>query len=100
MQRTVIALPEAPDSLSIIGCDGGNGTYYQLSSDERGASRVYEMSIGRAEWKLWRTSAPFAQRFAATFSDDGNTMKGRWEMSEDGVNYATDFDLTYRRSIA
>ena len=26
VQRTIIELPEAPDSLSIIGCDAGNGT--------------------------------------------------------------------------
>ena len=88
VQRTIIELPEAPDSLSIIGCDAGNGTYYQFYSDERGVSRVYEMSIGEAEWKLWRTGDPFAQRFTATFTDGGNTMIGRWEMSEDGVNYA------------
>ena len=56
------------------------------------------MSIGDGEWKLWRNGEPFAQRFDATFSDDGNTIVGRWEMSEDGVDYRTDFDLVYRRS--
>ena len=99
VQHTVIELPEAPDSLSIIGCDGASGTFTQLYSDERGVSRVYEMSIGDGEWKLWRTGAPFSQRFNATFSEDGNTILGRWEMSEDGVDYVSDFDLVYRRSL-
>ena len=58
MQRTVVELPEAPDSLSIIGCDAANGTYFQLYSDERGVCRVYEMSIGDGEWRLWRVGAP------------------------------------------
>jgi hypothetical protein len=40
--------------VSIIGCDAANGTYFQLYSDERGMCRVYEMSIGNGEWKLWR----------------------------------------------
>lgn len=88
---------EAPDSLSIIGCDAANGTYFQLYSDERGVCRVYEMSIGDGEWRLWRVGAPFSQRFTATLSDDGNTILGRWEMSEDGIQYKTDFDLVYRR---
>jgi hypothetical protein len=65
--------------------------------DVRGVCRVYEMSIGHGEWKLWREGEPFSQRFTATFSDDGNTITGRWEIAEDGTNYRTDFDLIYRR---
>ncbi len=38
--------PEAPDNVSIIGCDPANGTYFQVYSDERGVCRIYEMSIG------------------------------------------------------
>ena len=97
MQRTTVELPEAPDSLSVMGCDAANGTYFQLYSDERGVCRVYEMSIGDGEWKLWRKGTPFDQRFVATISDDGNTIAGRWEKSEDGNGYTTDFDLVYRR---
>ena len=100
VQHTVVELPEAPDSVSIIGCDAANGTYFQLYSDERGVCRVYEMSIGDGEWRLWRVGEPFAQRFTATFGDGGNTILGRWERSDDGVNYATDFDLVYRRSVS
>jgi hypothetical protein len=69
----------------------------QLYSDERGVCRIYEMTIGNGEWKLWREGEPFSQRFTATFGDDGNTITGRWEIAEDGINYATDFDLIYRR---
>ena len=36
VQHTIVELPEAPDSVSIIGCDGASGTYIQLYSDERG----------------------------------------------------------------
>ena len=53
-QRTTVEVPEAPDSLSVMGCDAANGTYFQLYSDERGVCRVYEMSIDDGEWKLWR----------------------------------------------
>ena len=97
LERGTAELPEAPDNVSIIGCDAANGTYFQLYSDERGVCRVYEMSIGNGEWKLWREGEPFSQRFTATFSDDGNTITGRWEIAEDGANYTTDFDLVYRR---
>jgi hypothetical protein len=73
--RSTVDMPEAPDSVSIMGCDGANGTYFQLYSDERGVCRVYEMSIAEdGRWELWREGAPFPQRFAATISDDGETI--------------------------
>ena len=54
LERGTAELPDAPDNVSIIGCAAANGTYFQLYSDERGVCRVYEMSIGNGEWKLWR----------------------------------------------
>lgn len=84
-------------NVSVIGCDGANGTYVQLYSDERGVGRVYEMSIGNGGWKLWREGAPFSQRFTGTFSDDENTITGRWEIPDDGTNYTTDFDPVFHR---
>jgi hypothetical protein len=95
--RTTVELPDAPNSISIIGCDAANGTYFQLYSDDRGVCRVYEMSIDNLEWKLWREGEPFSQRFVAEISDDGNTITGRWEIAEDFKNYSTDFDVIYRR---
>jgi hypothetical protein len=95
--RSTADMPEAPDSISIIGCDAANGTYFQLYSDDRGVCRVYEMNIDDREWKLWREGDPFPQRFTATISEDGDTISGRWEKAEDGVNYTTDFYLTYSR---
>jgi uncharacterized protein (DUF342 family) len=80
-----------------MGCDAANGTYYQLYSDERGVCRIYEMSIGDGQWKLWREGQPFAQRFSATISDDGNTIFGRWEKAMDGRTWEIDFDLTYHK---
>ena len=99
VERVTADLAEAPDNISIIGCDGANGTYMQLYSDARGVCRVYEMSIGDGEWKLWREGEPFSQRFTGRISDDGNTITGQWEIAEDFTNYTTDFDLTYRRVI-
>src|SRR5215212_7518258 len=98
VSRFTVEMPEAPDGLSIMGCDAANGTYYQLYSDERGVCRVYEMSIGDGEWRLWREGEPFPQRFSATISDDGETIVGRWEKAPDGRTWETDFDLTYRKA--
>jgi hypothetical protein len=93
----MVEMPEAPDGVCVIGCDAANGTYYQLYTDERGVCRVYEMSIGNGEWKLWRDGEPFSQRFTATISEDGLRIEGRWELAEDGENFRTDFDLIYTK---
>jgi hypothetical protein len=97
IERWQVDVPEAPDGVAVIGCDAVNGTCYQLYTDERDVQRVYEMSLDAGVWKLWRDGAPFSQRFTGTFSEDGKTIAGRWEIAEDGTTWKTDFDLTYTR---
>jgi hypothetical protein len=97
VERSEVEMPEAPNGVCVIGCDAANGTYYQLYTDDRNVCRIYQMSIGDGEWKLWRDGEPFSQRFTATISDDGNTIEGRWEAAKDGTNWETDFDLIFRR---
>ena len=96
-QRWTVDQPEAPDGSAIIGCDAASGTYVQLYSDERGVCRVYAMGLRDGEWTLRRDGEPFAQRFTATFSDDGATITGRWELAQDGGVWRPDFDVTYTR---
>ena len=97
VQRSTTDIPGVPDGLAIIGCDGANGTYVQLYSDDRGVCRIYEMSIDEREWKLWREGEPFAQRFIGRFEDGGRRIVGPYELAEDGVNFRTDFDVLYIR---
>jgi hypothetical protein len=82
----------------VYGCDAAHGTYVQLYCDDRGVSRVYQMSLRAGEWKLWREGPPFAQRFSGAFSPDGRTIAGRWELNEEGQDWRTDFDVTYTRT--
>ena len=90
-------IPEAPDGVAVIGCDGMSGTCYQLYTDERDVQRIYEMSLDAGIWRLWRDGAPFSQRFTAKFSEDGRTIAGRWEIAEDGKTWKRDFDLIYTK---
>jgi hypothetical protein len=97
VESTSIEMPEAPNVVCVMGCDAASGRYYQLYTDDRNVCRVYEMSIGGGEWKLWRDGEPFSQRFTAAIAEDGNTIEGRWEAAKDGSNWETDFDLVFRR---
>ena len=102
IQRWEVPVPEAPDGLAIIGFDDGSGTFRQHYFDSRGIARVYMMSLEDGVWTLWRETPDFspldfAQRFTGTFSDDGTTIVGRWEIAHDGSTWEHDFDLTYVR---
>jgi hypothetical protein len=97
IERSHVDMPEAPDGVAVIGCDGMSGTYYQLYTDERDVQRVYEMSLDNGVWKLWRDGEPFSQRFTGEFSEDGKTIAGRWEIADDRKNWKTDFDLIYTK---
>ena len=96
-------IPEAPDGIAIIGADpASDGGYLQHYFDSRGVARVYRMSLTDGTWKLWRDEADFspldfAQRFSGTFSDDGRTIAGAWEICHDGTTWEKDFDLSYEK---
>src|SRR5947199_3477401 len=97
LQRWTVDLPDATDGTAVIGCDADNSTYVQLYSDEREVCRVYQMRLGGGVWTLRREGAPFAQRFTATFSADGATITGRWELAREGEDWETDFEVLYTR---
>jgi hypothetical protein len=98
IERWEVPVPEAPDGIAIIGAGDEPETFRQYYFDSRGVHRIYEMTVGDGVWKLWRDAPdPFPQRFSGTFDDDGTTIAGRWEKAEDGSNWETDFDLTYRK---
>jgi hypothetical protein len=96
--------PEAPDGHMIIAADLRRSSgYVQHYFDSRGVVRTYEMDVDGPDWTLIRTTPDFtpldfAQRWVGRFSDDGETITGRWETSPDGVAWQLDFHLTYRRA--
>jgi hypothetical protein len=86
-----------PYSISVVGRDDSAKPYTVLYFDDRGVSRIYQMSLEGGAWKQWREAPGFSQRFTATLSPDGNTITAQWEKSSDGVRWEHDFDLTYTR---
>jgi hypothetical protein len=99
IQQWEVDVPGAPDGIAIIGDAPGPSAYVQHYFDSRGVSRMYDMDLVDRIWTLHRVaSAPdFSQRFTGHFSEDGNTIAGRWEISNDGSTWSHDFDLTYTR---
>lgn len=88
-----------PYSTAIIGRDETAETYTVLYFDDRGVSRVYQMSLEGNAWKEWRQAPGFFQRFTGSISEDGNIINATWEKSSDGSTWQHDFNLTYKRKI-
>jgi hypothetical protein len=103
VERWEVPVPEAPDGIAIIGADPEReGGYLQHYFDSRGVARVYKMSFDDGVWRLWRDEPDFSpldfrQRYTGSFSDDGRTITGAWEICHDGETWEHDFDLTYRK---
>jgi hypothetical protein len=90
--------PEIPDAITIVGVTDGQLRMHYF--DSRGVYRVYSVSLDQTGWRYWRDApAPddLSQRFTGTFSDDGDTITGRGQLSRDGRTWEDDLELTYRR---
>jgi hypothetical protein len=103
IQRWQVDGEGPPDGLAIIGLSPGEPGYIQHYFDSRGMVRLYSMRFDLGMWTLTRTRPDFSplhfsQRYAGSFSSDGDTIEGRWQTSDDGQSWRLDFTLTYRRS--
>ena len=103
IQRARTDHPDFPDSISIIGsfdrarADQEKGKslcmhYY----DSRGVFRDYSASIDGDALRFSREDPEFPQRFYGTFTEEGNTMNGVWQLRRE-ERWEDDLKITYRR---
>ena len=60
VQRVEISIPEAPNSIAVIGADPRGGAFAQHYFDSRGVVRVYDMTFDDGVWTLQRDSPDFS----------------------------------------
>ncbi len=89
--------PGPPSAISVIGHDDAGDSYSVLYADERSVSRVYHITIDGRTWKMWRDAPSFAQRMTGTFSEDGNKITVKGELSRDGATWEPDLDVIYTK---
>jgi hypothetical protein len=93
--RSTVDKPEFPDSVSILDSGAGESHYF----DSRGVTRIYESRLEDGVWTLARADDDFHQRFIGEIGEDGRTIRGRWERSDDeGATWEHDFDVIFRRA--
>jgi hypothetical protein len=96
IQRSHYDDPRIPDAIAVIGIIDGKPSMHYF--DARGVHRMFAVDINANAWRFWNDAPGFSQRFAGTFSDDANAIKGEVELSRDnGATWAHDLAITYRR---
>ncbi|MEP7166435.1 MAG: hypothetical protein ABI758_00470 [Candidatus Woesebacteria bacterium] len=97
IMRASVDHPKFPDGMAIIGADGKLGTYSMLYYDERGVSRICQVSMKGNTFKWWRDEPGFSQRYSFTISKDKQSIVGKGELCTDGTTWEKDLDLNYTR---
>jgi hypothetical protein len=80
----------------VIGRSDAHEKYVLLYHDERGVTRVFDMTFGDGQWAFLREDPDFHQRFVATVEQD--RIVARADASEDGgQTWRKDLDLIFER---
>ena len=77
MMRSVIDEGQVPAGIAIFGSDNTKDEFFMLYCDERKVSRKYDVSFKDGVLKWWRDGPEFSQRYAFTFTDDGDAIISR-----------------------
>ena len=94
VQHATVEHPDFPDSVSIL--DGSKMHYF----DTRGVARLLAIELRDGGFTLSREpkdESDFWQRFIGELKDDGRTIEGRWETSDEGSNWKLDFPITWTK---
>ena len=86
---------EEVKTIEIIGYDDLSQTYFTHSYDNQGSAARYQANLLDSVW----TIKGELERFNGSFSDDGGTLSGTWEMSVDGMNWVSWMDIKLTKAV-
>jgi hypothetical protein len=96
VMRSQVDAPKFPDGIAIIGSDDAAGTFAMIYFDERGTSRLMQVTVGE-QTITWRHDNPkFAQ--STTIRADGDRLVSKGRMSENDGPWTEDLSQTYERA--
>jgi hypothetical protein len=90
--------PEIPDGVAILGTDDATpDAGAMLYFDVRNVAREYRWTMSGNVWAWSRNAPGFSQRMLLTIAEDGQSVEAKGEMSQDGLTWEPDLQLTYSR---
>ena len=97
LMRVAYADDRMPIGKWVIGVDDDREGYSVLYNDDRGVSRICQMSFDDGVLDIWRHATGFTQKFNARLDRAGKVLSGEWQFCEDGMNWHRDFRVDYSR---
>jgi hypothetical protein len=96
IMRSEVDHPLFPSGTAIIGSDNASGKFMMIYFDERGISRMYEVTIGDRSVTWCRNDPDLSQSLTITARDDGELIS-RGRMSHKGGDWADDLSQVFSR---
>src|SRR5262249_37903745 len=81
-------------AIEIIGYDASTQNYTTHSYDNHGNISAYQANLLDRNWTILGKS----ERFTGMFSEDSKTLTGRWELSNDGMDWVLWMDIKLTKS--
>jgi len=94
IMRSQVDQPQFPDGVAIIGSDV-SGRFAMIYFDERGVSRVFEVTVGERTVRWSREDPELAQTL--TIKAEGDTLVSKGRMSERGAAWSDDLSQVFTR---
>lgn len=95
IMRSEVDHPQFPDGVAIIGSDGASGKCVMIYFDERGVSRILDVTLGNRS-VTWRHDDPeFAQ--SLTIAAEGDRLVSKGRMSKEGGQWEGDLSQVFTR---
>jgi hypothetical protein len=94
VMRSQVDHAQFPDGLAIIG-SSDSGRFVMAYFDERGVSRIYEVTVGDRTVSWRREDPDFSQ--STTIRADGDRLVGKGRMTDEGGKWVDDLSQTFVR---
>jgi hypothetical protein len=95
VMRSQVDQPDFPDGVAILGSDGVSGKFAMIYFDERGVSRILDVTVGDRS-VTWRHDDPeFLQ--SLTIAADGDRLVSKGRMSRKGGEWEDDLSQVFTR---
>jgi hypothetical protein len=89
--------PRFPDGIAIFGSDDETESVFISYFDERGVSRMYDITVDSDGFTMQRINRKFSQRMTFKIEAEADRMTCKGEMSREGGAWESDLSLVYER---
>ncbi len=95
--RSEVDQPQFPSGLAVIGSDDVAGKFAMTYFDERGTSRIFQVTVGDRTMTWRRDDPQFSQSMTIMAEDGGDKLVSKGRMSRQGGAWVDDRSQVYLR---